>query len=114
MPTPKDPLAEDIYSLGVLIWRTFSGQAPWDGILDSDLKSLRGIVSDAAQIRFYIEKSIRGQTSRELLLRCITVKPQTRNTAETLFRWLSHLDIKEALLKEWTELCGRPRKERIV
>ncbi|CAG8497123.1 289_t:CDS:2 [Paraglomus brasilianum] len=114
LPTPIDPLAEDIYSLGVLIWRTFSGQAPWDGILDSDLKSLRGIVSDAAQIRFYIEKSIRGQTSRELLLRCITVKPQTRNTAETLFRWLSHLDVKEAILKEWTELCGRPRKERII
>ncbi|CAG8474294.1 9865_t:CDS:10 [Ambispora gerdemannii] len=112
LPQPIDPLAEDVYSLGILIWRIFSGQAPWSGILDTDLKELRSIVSDSTKILFHIDRSVPGNMSRQLLLRCITVDPQSRNTSEELHDFLTRKDVKEQLLAEWAMLGGRVKKEK--
>ncbi|CAG8632513.1 12973_t:CDS:2 [Ambispora leptoticha] len=112
LPQPIDPLSEDVYSLGILIWRIFSGQAPWSGILDTDLKELRSIVSDPTKILFHIDRSVPGDMSRQLLLRCITVDPQLRNTSEELHDFITRKDVKEQLLAEWSLLGGRVRKEK--
>lgn len=111
LPHPIDPCAEDIFGIGILAWRTFSGQAPWSGVLDTDLKELRSIVGDPIKISFYIEKDVRGLRSREFLYRCITVDPQTRDSAESLLNWFIRPEIKEELIKEWST-AGRIRKEK--
>ncbi|KAG9291117.1 hypothetical protein G9A89_012989 [Geosiphon pyriformis] len=112
LPHPIDPFAEDIYSLGILIWRIFSGQAPWSGILDTDLKGLRAIVSDSTKIEFHIERSVPGTWSRHLLFRCITVDPQARSTGEELHEFLTQPDVKRELLTEWSALGGRAKNHR--
>ncbi|RIA99171.1 kinase-like domain-containing protein [Glomus cerebriforme] len=103
---PIDPCSEDVYAVGVLAWRIFSGQAPWGGILDTDLKNLREIVTDPIKIKFHIEKNVNGAKSRELLLKCITAPSQERSTARELLDWL--IISKDELISEWAT-SGRTR-----
>ncbi|CAG8734145.1 3901_t:CDS:2, partial [Racocetra persica] len=99
---PYDPCAEDIYSIGVLIWRTFSGQAPWNGLLDTNIKLLRELVSNAEKISLRIEKDVRGEHSKRLLYRSLDPNPQARNSADELLRWVTEEVVKEELIKEWS------------
>ncbi|KAG0349749.1 hypothetical protein BGZ54_004224, partial [Gamsiella multidivaricata] len=75
---PVDPRSEDVYSLGVLIWRTFSGKSPWNGAIEDDLKKIRYYVSRDEQIKFQLEREVEGPVSRELLLKCLTAQAETR------------------------------------
>ncbi|GBC09646.1 hypothetical protein RclHR1_09000003 [Rhizophagus clarus] len=106
---PIDPCAEDVYAVGVLAWRIFSGQAPWGGILDTDLKELGEIVSDPIKIKFHIERNVDGKKSRELLLKCITATSEERSTAENLLDWF--LQSKDELVSEWST---SKRRKKII
>ncbi|KAI1311065.1 hypothetical protein EDD11_003538 [Mortierella claussenii] len=109
---PVDPRSEDVYSLGVLIWRTFSGKSPWNGAIEDDLKTIRYLVSSDAQIRFQLEKEIKGEVSRELLLRCLTARAETRSTTLQLKEWLDQPQVAHELLKEFEALGGGRKKVR--
>ncbi|KAF9363290.1 Receptor-interacting serine/threonine-protein kinase 1 [Mortierella sp. NVP85] len=109
---PVDPRSEDVYSLGVLIWRTFSGKSPWNGAIEDDLKTIRYLVSSDSQIRFQLEREIAGPVSRELLLHCLTAKAETRWTTQQLKDWLERPDISSELLKEFEALGGGRKKVR--
>ncbi|KAF9202477.1 hypothetical protein BGZ49_007364 [Haplosporangium sp. Z 27] len=109
---PVDPRSEDVYSLGVLIWRTFSGKSPWNGAIEDDLKTIRYLVNTDAQIRFQLEKEIKGPVSRELLLRCLTAEAGTRWTTQQLKDWLDQPEITNALLREFEDLGGGRKKVR--
>ncbi|KAG0198684.1 Receptor-interacting serine/threonine-protein kinase 1 [Mortierella sp. GBA30] len=109
---PLDPRAEDVYSLGVLIWRTFSGKSPWDGTIEDDLKTIRYLVSTDAQIRFQLEREVVGPVSRELLLHCLTAQAETRWTTQQLKDWLDQPEIANELLKEFEALGGGRKKVR--
>ena len=109
---PVDPLAEDVYSLGVLIWRTFSGKSPWNGAIEDDLKKLRYLVSSDEQIKFLLEREVVGRRSLELLLRCLTAEASTRSTIHELKAWLDRPEISAELLKEFETLVGGRKKTR--
>ncbi|CAG8529817.1 16713_t:CDS:2, partial [Acaulospora colombiana] len=109
LPTPIDPCAEDVYAIGVLAWRTFSGLAPWDGVLDTHLKRLREIVENPVEIRRCIEK-VRGERSKELLYKCITRHSQDRVTSKQLHDWYVQPQVKSELIMEWS-VAGRIRRE---
>ncbi|KAF9100506.1 Receptor-interacting serine/threonine-protein kinase 1 [Mortierella sp. AM989] len=109
---PVDPRSEDVYSLGVLIWRTFSGKSPWNGAIEDDLKKIRYLVESDEQISFQLEREIKGQVSRELLLHCLTAKAETRWTTQRLKNWLLQPDVADGLLKEFEELGGGRKKVR--
>ncbi|KAF9176227.1 hypothetical protein BGZ50_001364, partial [Haplosporangium sp. Z 11] len=98
---PVDPRSEDVYSLGVLIWRTFSGKSPWDGTIEDDLKAIRYLVSRDAQIKFQLEREVAGPISRELLLHCLTAQAETRWTTQQLKEWLDRPEIARELLREF-------------
>ncbi|KAF9135337.1 hypothetical protein BGW39_003444 [Mortierella sp. 14UC] len=109
---PVDPRSEDVYSLGVLIWRTFSGKSPWNGAIEDDLKTIRYLVSSDSQIRFQLEKEVIGDMSRELLLRCLTARAETRSTTQQLKDWLSQPEVSNTLLQEFEALGGGRKKVR--
>ncbi|KAG0246271.1 hypothetical protein BGX31_003461 [Mortierella sp. GBA43] len=109
---PVDPLAEDVYSLGVLIWRTFSGKSPWNGAIEDDLKMIRYLVKSDEQIKFQLEREIIGKKSRELLLKCLTANPANRWTAQQLKNWLDRPDVSTELVKEFEALGGGRKRVR--
>ncbi|KAF9278720.1 SIK kinase 3 [Mortierella alpina] len=109
---PLDPRAEDVYSLGVLIWRTFSGKSPWDGTIEDDLKTIRYLVSNDAQIKFQLEREVEGPVSRQLLLHCLTAQAETRWTTQQLKDWLDQPEVADELLKEFEALGGGRKKVR--
>ncbi|KAG0075196.1 hypothetical protein BGZ90_010128 [Linnemannia elongata] len=109
---PVDPRAEDVYSLGVLIWRTFSGKSPWNGAIEDDIKTIRYLISTDEQIKFQLEREVTGQRSRELLLRCLTAEASTRSTIHQLRDWLEQPEILAELLKEFEILGGGRKKVR--
>lgn len=109
---PVDPRAEDVYSLGVLIWRTFSGKSPWNGAIEDDIKTIRYLISTDEQIKFQLEREVTGRRSRELLLRCLTAEASTRSTIHQLRDWLEQPEILAELLKEFEILGGGRKKVR--
>ncbi|KAG0004036.1 Receptor-interacting serine/threonine-protein kinase 1 [Modicella reniformis] len=109
---PVDPLAEDVYSLGVLIWRTFSGKSPWNGAIEDDLKTIRYLVKSDEQIKFQLEREIAGKRSRELLLKCLTASPANRWTASQLKDWLNRPEVCTELVREFETLGGGRKRMR--
>ncbi|KAF9282535.1 hypothetical protein BGZ68_005895 [Mortierella alpina] len=109
---PVDPRSEDVYSLGVLIWRTFSGKSPWNGAIEDDLKRLRYLVSSDEQIQFQLEREVTGKMSRALLLKCLTAEADTRWTAQQLNAWLEQPEVLQELQKEFEALGGGRKKVR--
>ncbi|KAG0208335.1 hypothetical protein BGX33_006308 [Mortierella sp. NVP41] len=109
---PVDPLAEDVYSLGVLNWRTLSGMIPWSGAIDDDPKTIRDLVRNDEQIKFNVEKEVKGPRSRELLRLCLTAKANTRSTVHELKAWLDQPEISADLLKEFESCRGVRMKVR--
>ncbi|KAG0087532.1 Receptor-interacting serine/threonine-protein kinase 1 [Podila epicladia] len=111
---PVDPRLEDVYSLGILIWRIFSGKSPWNGAIEDDLKTLRYLVSSDSQIKFQIEREVHGKISRELLLKCLTAESETRSTAEEIKDFLAQEGVAAELLKEFEALGSGRKKTRKV
>ncbi|KAF9108393.1 hypothetical protein BGX29_000646 [Mortierella sp. GBA35] len=109
---PVDPRSEDVYSLGVLIWRTFSGKSPWNGAIEDDLKTIRYLVSSDSQIKFQLEREVAGPVSRELLLKCLTAQAETRSTSQQLKDWLNQPEVANELLQEFEALGGGRKKVR--
>ncbi|KAF9358027.1 hypothetical protein BGX26_002611 [Mortierella sp. AD094] len=109
---PVDPRLEDVYSLGVLIWRTFSGKSPWNGAIEDDLKTIRYLVRTDSQIKFQLEREVTGRRSRELLLKCLTADPVTRSTSHQLKEWLEQPEILADLLSEFEALGGGRKRVR--
>lgn len=112
---PVDPRLEDVYSLGILIWRIFSGKSPWNGAIEDDLKTIRYLVSSDTQIKFQIEREVLGKISRELLLKCLTAESETRSTAEEVKDFLAQEGVAAELLKEFEALgSGRKKMRKIL
>ncbi|KAG0309879.1 hypothetical protein BGZ98_003422 [Dissophora globulifera] len=109
---PVDPQLEDVYSLGVLIWRTFSGKSPWNGAIEDDIKTIRYLVRSDEQIKFQIEREVIGKKSRELLLKCLTAEARTRSTAHQLKEWVFQPDVAAELLREFGALGGGRKRVR--
>ncbi|ORX89464.1 kinase-like protein, partial [Basidiobolus meristosporus CBS 931.73] len=108
LPYPVDPLAEDVYSLGILIWRTLSQQNPWPGVFDEDIRGLREIVGNEERMHKEICRSIKGMKCRELLLGCLAVNPEERWTAKILFDWIWNSHNRRRLIREFgTHFQGR-------
>ncbi|KAG0259489.1 Receptor-interacting serine/threonine-protein kinase 1 [Mortierella polycephala] len=109
---PVDPRSEDVYSLGVLIWRTFSGKSPWNGAIEDDIRTIRYLVSSDEQIQFQLEREVAGKKSRELLLKCLTAEASTRWTADQVREWLEQPEVLAELLKEFQALGGGRKRTR--
>ncbi|KAI8077296.1 kinase-like domain-containing protein [Gilbertella persicaria] len=95
------PAAEDMYSLGTLVWRMFSGMEPWPGVFDTDVKKLRESVSTDYHIDKCLEREIPGSMSKQLLKMFLRVDPHQRRTAADVLVWLNQPGVKKALLEEW-------------
>ncbi|RUS12565.1 hypothetical protein BC937DRAFT_87511, partial [Endogone sp. FLAS-F59071] len=102
LPYLIHPQAEDVYSLGVIIWKTFAETEPWQGILDTDLKSLRHQIQDDYRIQRVLDREIRGDFSRQLLSMCLKARPQDRRTAAEVLAWIETPEVKGALIREWS------------
>ncbi|CAJ0633431.1 4048_t:CDS:10 [Entrophospora sp. SA101] len=111
LPNPIDPTKEDIFSIGVLIWRIFSCKIPWGGILDTELKELRKIVSSDKIIKFHVEKHVIGDKSRELLYKALKAKPEDRCNIYELLSYLE--ENKDELIEEWDVSSRRAIKRTL-
>lgn len=107
-----EPMAEDMYSIGVMIWKLFSDSEPWRGILDSDLQGLRYAAEDDYRIERQLESDVHGPVSRELLLKAIRVHPKDRVTAAELLAWYEQEHVRQALLEEWHTYSSEKRSSR--
>ncbi|KAI8333077.1 hypothetical protein BC941DRAFT_435033 [Chlamydoabsidia padenii] len=112
LPWLVDPIAEDMYSIGALIWKVFAETEPWHGILDTDLRGLREMVADDETIRTQVHREVAGDLSRQLLLKCLCTQPEDRASASTLLAWLDNPNIATGLLEEWAEHAPTERKKR--
>lgn len=112
LPWLVNPLSEDIYSLGTIIWKTFSETEPWYGILDTDLKGLRETVGEDYHIERSLDREVPGKLSKELLLKFLKVSPEYRKTATEVLDWLKNIDIQNGLIKEWEEHAPVGRQKR--
>ncbi|CEG84166.1 hypothetical protein RMATCC62417_18011 [Rhizopus microsporus] len=112
LPWLINPLAEDMYSIGTIIWKMFAETEPWYGILETDIKSLRDIVSDDYNIEKALEREVPGKLSKELLLHTLKVTPQERKTADEMLAWIKNPQIKEELINEWQVYAPVDRQKR--
>lgn len=106
LPWLVDPMAEDMYSITVLIWKVFTESAPWRGVIDTDLPALRDMVDSDEAIEFNVKRDVPGVLSRELLLMCLKFAPEDRATATTLLDWIDTPHISAGLLEEWGSYHG--------
>ncbi|KAI8882586.1 kinase-like protein [Backusella circina FSU 941] len=101
LPYLIDPVAEDVYSLGVVTWNLFSGKMPWPGVFDSDLKQIRNTVISPAEIDRLIRREVPGPLSKYILSACLKVNPLERQTAEQILGWLECPSNKQSIINEW-------------
>ncbi|KAI9483618.1 MAG: hypothetical protein EXX96DRAFT_536935 [Benjaminiella poitrasii] len=112
LPWLVNPIAEDLYSIGTIIWKTFSETEPWYGILDTDLKALRETVGQDYHIERALEREVAGELSRELLLKFLKVSPDQRQTATDVLAWLQDINIQDGLIAEWEQHAPVGRQKR--
>ncbi|KAF7721254.1 hypothetical protein EC973_004999 [Apophysomyces ossiformis] len=112
LPWLVNPIAEDMYSIGTIIWKTFAETEPWHGILDTDLRGLRDTVQDDYRIEKALEREVPGQLSRKLLLFCLKTNPEERKSATEILAWLENPDIREGLINEWKVYAPVSRQKR--
>ncbi|KAG2199459.1 hypothetical protein INT47_011571, partial [Mucor saturninus] len=112
LPWLVNPLSEDIYSIGTLIWKTFSETEPWYGILDTDLKGLRETVGEDYLIERALDREVSGKLSKELLLMFLKVSPENRKSATEVLAWLNNIQIQDGLIAEWEEHAPVGRQKR--
>lgn len=109
LPHLIDPAAEDIYSLGTMIWKIFSGLEPWPGVFDTDLKKLRDIVKNDYSIDNMLDRSMPGPMSKMFMQMFLRVQPQDRMSAADILYWVKQDNIKSALIEEWSANNGSRR-----
>ncbi|KAI8387285.1 hypothetical protein BD560DRAFT_344516 [Blakeslea trispora] len=112
LPWLIHPQAEDIYSIGVMIWKVFTDTEPWRGILDTDLQGLRYVAEDDYRIQRALEGEVHGELSRQLLLKCLKTRPQDRATAKEILDWISQDSVREGLIGEWKMYSSDTRGAR--
>lgn len=99
--------AEDVYSLGTLVWKIFAGVEPWPGVFDTDLKKLRETVSDNFRIDYLLERLMPGPVSTKLLKKFLRVNPEERRSASDILQWIEAPVVRDALLAEWNVATAR-------
>ncbi|KAK9709862.1 hypothetical protein K7432_008746, partial [Basidiobolus ranarum] len=115
LPHSIDPLAEDIYSLGILLWRTFTQQNPWVGVFEDDIKGLRQIVGNEQRHRAEICKAIPGTKCRELLFGCLAVNDRDRWDVNYLSEWIWNKENRTQLISEIDrDFSGRHSTRRSI
>lgn len=107
-----NPQAEDMYSIGVMIWKVFTDTEPWRGILDTDLQGLRYVAEDDYRIQRALEGEVHGELSRQLLLKCLKTRPQDRDTAKDILDWISQENVQAGLIGEWKMYSSDTRGSR--
>lgn len=112
LPWLIHPQAEDMYSIGVMIWKVFTDTEPWRGILDTDLQGLRYVAEDDYRIQRALEGEVHGELSRQLLLRCLKTRPQDRDTAKDILDWISQETVQTGLIGEWKMYSSDTRGSR--
>src|ERR1700709_2512570 len=106
------PQQEDMYSIGVIIWKTFAETEPWEGVLDTDIKGLRYMVEDDFRIEKSVNKDVPGESSRKLLFSCLKTSPHERQTASQILEWFEQPEVKHKLIEEWTQFAPEKRANR--
>ncbi|KAG1469122.1 hypothetical protein G6F56_003443 [Rhizopus delemar] len=112
LPWLIHPQSEDMYSIGVMIWKVFTDTEPWRGILDTDLQGLRYVAQDDYRIQRALEGEVHGELSRQLLLKCLRTRPQDREAAKDILDWISQESIREGLVGEWKMYSSDTRSTR--
>lgn len=112
LPYLIDPAAEDIYSLGTMVWKIFLGIEPWPGVFDTDLKKLRETVSRDYYIDQILDRVMPGPMSKAFLQMFLRVQPHHRKSAADILFWIQQQDVQEALLEEWGCEDGSRRAAR--
>lgn len=112
LPWLIHPQAEDMYSIGVMIWKLFTDTEPWRGILDTDLQGLRYVAEDDYRIQRALEGEVHGELSRQLLLKCLKTRPQDRETAHQILDWIGQESVREGLIGEWKMYSSDSRGAR--
>ncbi|KAI8982586.1 hypothetical protein BDB01DRAFT_851079 [Pilobolus umbonatus] len=112
LPWLIHPQAEDMYSIGVMIWKVFTDTEPWRGILDTDLQGLRYVAEDDYRIQRALEGEVHGELSRQLLLKCLKTRPQDRATASEILNWIEQPSVQEGLIGEWKMYSSDTRGAR--
>jgi serine/threonine protein kinase len=112
LPWLIHPQAEDMYSIGVMIWKLFTDTEPWRGILDTDLQGLRYVAEDDYRIQRALEGEVHGELSRQLLLKCLKTRPQDRETAQDILLWFTQESVREGLIGEWKMYSSDTRGSR--
>ncbi|KAI8329670.1 kinase-like domain-containing protein, partial [Chlamydoabsidia padenii] len=101
LPWLVDPVAEDMYSVGVLIWKLFTNTEPWHGLMyERDLTLLRQTVGTDKRIEKHVKQDVVGPLSRQLLFFCLRTEPKDRLSAKSLLAWLNRPDIASGLMDE--------------
>ncbi|KAK4509586.1 uncharacterized protein ATC70_007939 [Mucor velutinosus] len=112
LPWLIHPQAEDIYSIGVMIWKVFTDTEPWRGILETDLQGLRYVAEDDYRIQRALEGEVHGELSRQLLLKCLKTRPQDRENATDILDWICQDNVREGLIGEWKMYSSDTRGSR--
>lgn len=99
-----NPYQEDLYSVGTLIWKIFSGKEPWPGVFDTDYKMLRDSVSTDYNIDHIIDREVSGEMSNALLKKFVRADPDQRRSAAEVLDWIVQPHVVEGLISEWDAL----------
>ncbi|GAN09520.1 hypothetical protein MAM1_0272c09050 [Mucor ambiguus] len=114
LPHPVNPIAQDLYTLGMIIWEIISDGTPWKSLEKNDLHALRQVIQQDESLERVLRHEMPGSVSIELLLKLLQVQTDKRCSAKALLSWISAPSIETALMNEWTITYKRPLEELAV
>lgn len=112
LPKLINPVAEDMYTLGMIIWKIVSGKEPWAAPEKISLNALREIIKDDITLKNALEDEFPGSTSRHLLSKLLRVAVDKRCAAKEVLTWISVPYLENALIVEWEEYHKMSARKR--
>ncbi|KAI9292884.1 hypothetical protein K502DRAFT_62064 [Neoconidiobolus thromboides FSU 785] len=107
-----DPKKEDIYSLGILIFRILTNLSPWGGVLEKQLKQIREIIEDPIEQYKHLKRDLKDNNCwLELLCFLLHPKPELRWNSREIVKYLK-VNAKK-LLEECIMLSKARTKKRM-
>ncbi|CEP09434.1 hypothetical protein [Parasitella parasitica] len=110
LPHLVNPITEDLYTLGMIIWEVMLIMKPLVSINADNLDTLRKSIREKTTLLNIILDEITHTTMKNLLLKLLNPSAEGRETAKSVFSWISSPFVDLCLISElrypaWKTVC---------
>ncbi|KAI8637814.1 hypothetical protein BD408DRAFT_353022 [Parasitella parasitica] len=100
LPHLVNPVAEDLYTLGMVIWEVMLVMKPLISINTDNLETLRKTIQQETTLLNTMLDEINHTTMKNLLIKLLSPSAERRDTARSVISWLSTPFVDLCLISE--------------